>query len=421
MKNNFNLDIGKLILYLAIFTPFMPKLKLGEINLYLVEIFLLVFFPLLFPFIRLKFQRIVLAMWGIVLVSTIYSFIYVIEISSLLKVIKGIIYIPLGYLAYVEYKCNPRILCKILYSYFLCSFLSLCLFLFQLSESVSIWSGNGFNSGLSNKCFDLKSMSLVSSGLSAHGVFGDYSCLIFTFALVLFFSKKIKLSMLLTTLMFTVINLMSSVSREALVCFMCVICGLVIKTIRKKKYFVGYIVILIILISVVSIYGEYIPLVNKILYTQEAISTTGNEGNIELRIGAWKLFFSSLIDNPFFILTGYGYNYSFYEDIVRSIALKVKYPFILLPENYFVQFLWYGGVFASIYSILFWKEIFKLCTNVFRPWSLISTTYFLGLLIGSLISGSAITSDLLYCQVLIVLGIMDSEKQNNKNNQMNLE
>ena len=57
----------------------MPKLKLGEINLYLVEIFLLVFFPLLFPFIRLKFQRIVLAMWGIVLVSTIYSFIYVIE------------------------------------------------------------------------------------------------------------------------------------------------------------------------------------------------------------------------------------------------------------------------------------------------------------------------------------------------------
>ena len=390
MKNNFNLDIGKLILYLAIFTPFMPKLKLGEINLYLVEIFLLVFFPLLFPFIRLKFQRIVLAMWGIVLVSTIYSFIYVIEIS-------------------------------ILYSYFLCSFLSLCLFLFQLSESVSIWSGNGFNSGLSNKCFDLKSMSLVSSGLSAHGVFGYYSCLIFTFALVLFFSKKIKLSMLLTTLMFTVINLMSSVSREALVCFMCVICGLVIKTIRKKKYFVGYIVILIILISVVSIYGEYIPLVNKILYTQEAISTTGNEGNIELRIGAWKLFFSSLIDNPFFILTGYGYNYSFYEDIVRSIALKVKYPFILLPENYFVQFLWYGGVFASIYSILFWKEIFKLCTNVFRPWSLISTTYFLGLLIGSLISGSAITSDLLYCQVLIVLGIMASEKQNNKNNQMNLE
>ena len=45
----------------------------------------------------------------------------------------------------------------------------------------------------------------------------------------------------------------------------------------------------------------------------------------------------------------------------------------------------------------------------------------LGLLIGSLISGSAITSDLLYCQVLIVLGIMASEKQNNKNNQMNLE
>ena len=44
-----------------------------------------------------------------------------------------------------------------------------------------------------------------------------------------------------------------------------------------------------------------------------------------------------------------------------------------------------------------------------------------GLLIGSLISGSAITSDLLYCQVLIVLGIMASEKQNNKNNQMNLE
>lgn len=75
--------------------------------------------------------------------------------------------------------------------------------------------------------------------------------------------------------------------------------------------------------------------------------------NLELALGN---YFSSLIDNPFFILTGYGYNYSFYEDIVRSIALKVKYPFILLPENYFVQFLWYGGVFASIYSILFGKR-----------------------------------------------------------------
>ena len=66
----------------------MPKLKLGEINLYLVEIFLLVFFPLLFPFIRLKFQRIVLAMWGIVLVSTIYSFIYVIEILLFFIILK---------------------------------------------------------------------------------------------------------------------------------------------------------------------------------------------------------------------------------------------------------------------------------------------------------------------------------------------
>ena len=121
----------------------MPKLKLGEINLYLVEIFLLVFFPLLFPFIRLKFQRIVLAMWGIVLVSTIYSFIYVIEISSLLKVIKGIIYIPLGYLAYVEYKCNPRILCKILYSYFLCSFLILVFFLLSMKDAVNIGMGMG--------------------------------------------------------------------------------------------------------------------------------------------------------------------------------------------------------------------------------------------------------------------------------------
>ncbi|MEB3376000.1 hypothetical protein SFC43_32845 [Bacteroides sp. CR5/BHMF/2] len=73
-----------------------------------------------------------------------------------------------------------------------------------------------------------------------------------------------------------------------------------IKTIKKKGYFVGYIVMLAVLISVVIIYGEYIPLVNKILYTQEAISTTGNEGNIELRIGAWRLFFSSLVDNPFF-------------------------------------------------------------------------------------------------------------------------
>lgn len=420
MKNSLKLNIGKFVLYLAIFTPFMPKLKLGEINLYLVEIFLLVFFPLLFSFIRLKFQKIVLAIWGIVLVSTIYSFIYVIEISSLLKVIKGIIYIPLGYLAYIEYRRNPEFLNKILYSYFLCSFISLCLFLSNLSESASIWSGDSFNSGLSNKCFDLKSMSLVSSGLSSHGIFGDYSCLIFSLSLVLFFMQKIRLPILLTTVMFTIVNLMSSVSREALVCFICIICALVIKTIKKKGYFVGYIVMLAVLISVVIIYGEYIPLVNKILYTQEAISTTGNEGNIELRIGAWRLFFSSLVDNPFFFLTGYGYNYSFYEGIVQPLALKVKYSFILLPENYFVQFLWYGGVFASIYSILFWKEIFRLCTSVFRPWNLILTSFFLGLLIGSLTSGSAITSDLLYCQILIILGIMASEKQKNID-QLNLE
>ena len=109
-----------------------------------------------------------------------------------------------------------------------------------------------------------------------------------------------------------------------------------------------------------SIYGEYIPLVNKILYTQEAISTTGNEGNIELRIGAWKLFFSSLIDNPFFILTGYGYNYSFYEDIVRSIALKVKYPLYYCQRIILYNFYGMEECFASIYSILFWKRLFKL-------------------------------------------------------------
>lgn len=55
----------------------------------------------------------------------------------------------------------------------------------------------------------------------------------------------------------------------------------------------------------------------------------------------------------------------FYEDIVRSIALKVKYPFILLPENYFVQFYGMEECLLAFIQFFFWKEIFKLCTNVF--------------------------------------------------------
>lgn len=405
---NLILNLNKIILYCALYTPAMPKIQWGNINLYPLEILLVFFSPILFSQIRLKFQKILLALWSIVLISSVYSYLYNIELASLLRIIKYIVYIPIGYIAYKEYKRNHFILYHILYAFIICSIISFIIYGSNLSEATSMWGANGYNSGLSNKYFDLKQFTLISGEKGSHGVFGNYTCLVFSITIGLYYKKIIKFPFFFFIVLLTFINLMSSVSREALLCFSCIIIVWISKTIFKKKYISLYIITICLITYIIIAYGEYIPLINKIIYTQNALSENGGESNINLRFGAWRLFFSSLIEYPYYIITGYGYNLTLYENAIKPLIQQANYPFIILPESYFIQFLWFGGIFASMYSIIYWDQIFKICKNNSRPWNTFIKVFFIGLLINNIISGSSVTSDLLYCQILIILGFLSA-------------
>ena len=85
-----------------------------------------------------------------------------------------------------------------------------------------------------------------------------------------------------------------------------------------------------------------------------------------------------------------------------------------VPESFFVEVVMYGGVFALLLGLVFWKKLFSffkslryLNSNTVFVWLL------LGLLIGNIFSGAAIICDLLYSQLLLSCGILlRSELQN---------
>lgn len=417
-KNKSMCILEKVLLLLAFLIPCMPKIQVADgITIYPYEAFALMSFPILLRNIKFGIQKTLLYLWMVIFFSTLLSCLFVFTSGGLMRCLKEIIYIPLMYMA-----CKYRIVTFRRYTLvFLIACVANISYLISMDmSSLDIWSPNMLSSGLSNKIFSFDSFSVevIPTAGGSHGIWLGYNSLSVCMAYIAYKKRDISKRILWIVSLFAMINVLMSVSREGLIGFVFVCIGILKDCFHgyhnRLKIWLVVSVLVVLIIFIVVHYGENLAIVQKILYTQESFASNGNESNISSRLGAWYVYFRSIIENPLFFIIGYGFNQDYYSEVIRPIVYNYDGIYVAVPESFFVEVVMYGGVFALLLGLSFWKKLFcffkslrYLNSNIVFVWLLI------GLLIGNIFSGASIISDLLYSQLLLSCGILlRSELQN---------
>lgn len=414
--------IHDFILLIALLTPCMPKIAFAkDVSLYPLEILLIVVFPFLITK-QFYLKKQLLMFWTCILFSTLFSFLYgPTDLGGAMRCIKGLIYIPLIYIAYKSKRFSYATIAYVLIP------ASIINIVFHVSQgfsfsNISIWDNNLLMSGLSRWSYVPSSNSFIiqQSAGGTHGIWGNYNVLALCTGWIAYISGKINKITFLFIFSAAVVSLLMVVSREALIVFVCVSLGYFLaNSIRNGTLhisFKAYLFISIFIIGMVGIltkYGEYISVFQKMQYTIDSLNDSGKEQSANLRMGAWYMFFLSLIQHPWAIFIGYGYNLGNYANNLRDIIeVHGNIDFVTLPESFFIEAWCFGGVFCLIYAILYWKKLYLLLnTEPIQVRRFLLKGLFIGLLIANTVSGASIISDLLYGQFLIFLGFFLHEKK----------
>ncbi len=413
--------LNEFILLVALITPCMPKIAFtGEISMYLLEILLLIFFPkLIIKSFYLK--RILLIFWLCICFSTILSFFYgPVEIGGAMRCIKGIIYLPLIYIASTSRK----------YSYYNMSYIliiaAIVNVIFHVSQgfdinNVNIWDSQLLMSGLSRWSFSLASGQFVTqSAGGSHGIWGDYCVVALCATWIAYLKGKLNKCVFIFSFMAAVGSLLIAVSREAFLVLLCLIVAFIMSNSTRNgrlhiniKAYLFIIIFIICSIWCIKNYGEHLALVQKVAYTIESVSDSGEEQNLNLRVGAWTVFGLSLLHNPWAILVGYGFNHANYVECIKAVVTRLyNVDYVTVPESFFIQAWSYGGIICLVYAIIFWVNIYRFFKlEKVRKRRILLLGLFVGLLLASAISGAAIISDLLYGQFLIFIGFLIKERR----------
>ena len=360
-----------------------------------------------------------MVIWLIMLLSTIYSQLYCLDIGGILRCIKGLLYIPLGYMIckYVLiYRPDIRIVFYVFILATICNVLNLLYNGFDLANMGKlVWDNKLIGAGLSNRFWDIRTMSLGTIPGGAHGIWGNYCVLVFAISLCCRVKHEIKLSLFLVVTFCLLINSALSVSRESLISLLFTLLALLYTGIHihglkvEVHRFVLYsaIILLTVFSFLIYYFSDYFQVINKVLYTFKAIEDSGEESNIMLRVNAWRVFFESLYLFPLKIFTGYGFNLNNYNSYLDFAYRTYKDTFVPLPESFFVQLFCFGGIFCLLKGLKLWKEMFFILKSIkLRMERNIYLGYFLGFLVVNLFSGASLLSDMLYCQMILFLGYL---------------
>ena len=417
---SFKIDIQRFVFYIALLTPAMPKLKIAEgVTVYLLEIFLIVFFPFLFRNLnKFRFQTYLLGMWGLIFVGTIMSSFDTFDLGGFLRVIKGFLYVPLGAMGFKFFK--DRELNLFLWIGALSSVLNLVFLVQNITlYGFNIWDVRTIGAGLSNRFIALPSFELGTIESGAHGIWGNYCAMLIMLAIYQRMRIRLSLSSFIVIVALSLVGIGMSVSREAMITVLMLVVALLrdgISVLRlkiKKHLFAWILLSVLVLGGLIYLYGDQIPIIQKLFYTIQSVDESGTESNIQLRINGWLVYFESLLHNPEKIITGYGFNLDYYAKHLGFAHNRLGFSFVALPESYFIFAACFGGIVALFFAILFFWEIFSIALKC-RDSELrnLIIFFFLGLLIGNTLSGASILSDLLYGQVLLFLGYLKSLERN---------
>ena len=255
----------------------------------------------------------------------------------------------------------------------------------------------------------------------SHGIWGDYSVLILAISIYLYYQKEIKWQLALFSIFLSIVSTLLVVSRGSLFTLM-IYFGLIFIYLFKNRIIVtklGLIFMIIIMLfslfilfsNIFTFYSflslETFPMIQKIIYTFQTFKANNTEMNIGLRLGGWWSGIIGLLHNPIELLIGCGYNlYCINTLISNGAEIAHITTYVALPESLFMLSLEYGGILGLILMTFFLIRSISFgfsCQH--NRYLLLLSIYIIALLPTNLFSGASILADLLYGQLLLLIGI----------------
>jgi hypothetical protein len=414
----------KLIYFLLLITPVLPKVKVvnnlyvfpGEVALVFYGLFLLYKQKIPSFLIKSKASKFLLWFWIVMIFFSILNFPFYPSPGDFLRAIKGLIYVPV---IYIGYRYRERLPKDMLFYGTLSVLINLTnYFLIKVPQyGFEIWQPEALYSGFSNYYFDFATLTINLIPKGAHGVYGDYSVLLIAISLYQIARREISLVAGSGMILLFTISVFLTVSRGSFFTFvffwfLILIWYLPRRANILKKLFVllvfGVIILSLFSVTIFNPNIATIPLIQKIIYTIDSYQVRGTESNFQMRIGGWISTLYAMGDYPYRILIGCGYNLLCIKDYMQSAAQRYGiYTMIALPESLIFLAYQFGGMIGLILLLLFLISVIKPCFHSnSQPYLPLFGIYFLALLPTNFFSGASIIADLLYSQILLVIGYL---------------
>ena len=414
----------KLVYYLILFTPLIPKLKVWEnIYVYPAELALIVYWVRMMYIGRVpafiaksQITRLLLYYWALLFFFTIVNWPLYPILTDLFRVIKGFVYVLV---IYIGYKYERHLLRDMLFwgGFGISIYSFYYFFATYRSYGFDIWRDEALFSGFSNRYIDISNLTINHIYKGAHAIYGDYLVLLMAITLFLVIRKQLSQLTGVLIIIFLVIGVLLTVSRTSLltlVLFWALIAlrAFLVKNFRLRMMIISIMVtfsLLLLVALIVSPLVVNLPLIQKVQYTIAAFSYSGTEMNISLRLGAWLSVVYGVIENPYRLLLGCGFNFACIKDYMQKAAMKYQIATMNpIPESLLVMSFQFGGLLGLIIIILFFFYTYRLTLRNNNPYFFIFGCYLLALLPGNIFSGASLWADLLYGQFLLIVGFLHS-------------
>ncbi|ULC59752.1 O-antigen ligase family protein [Flaviramulus sp. BrNp1-15] len=429
----------KNIFILLLLIPISIKIKVSSSVMLLPQDLLLpVFIVVYFVFknkFTAKFSRITLPyiclLLGIFIMifSTLLSFFYVVDSVGLLKLFKYSIYL-ISLLAIADYY-KVDFLNKINNITILLILATLIFFIYNRSLhhnlswsqfiKIATYSAYNMPTGFTNRYLDLSNFN-VGVISNNHGIYGSYLVLISILNLSNIINKGLGIAKSKIVLTLCFINIMLLTSRETFLLIIIVFLMFFLRKLLFKKFninnliYFGSIIVFCILIGgwLIYYYEIELSIINKISNSIKGFKEHGGDGSINVRFNTWKIIISMLVLNPLSFFIGFGYNPSRFSEQIDSYAYVTGGKYVTVPENLFLMFTSYGGIFSLMFLLLFFLGLY-LQFRKFRNLKVGSflSSFVIGLFFTNFTGGSIIAELLMTQLGLVYFYCSNANKFNN--------
>jgi hypothetical protein len=233
--------------------------------------------------------------------------------------------------------------------------------------SFTTWHAEYMPTGLSNLVFSFSDMVFMKVG-GNHGIYGTYLVILAIVLLVELKNSNFRRGKILAVLI--LVNISFLTSRETLLLIFLTlffsVCYHLLHLRINKKFLYIFVSLFIGVTVVLVVWQPDFVLLNKLEHMFSSLGKGSVDNNVSYRFNTWKLYFGYIINHPWWLVLGLGFNRTRFENVLmeQENAIHEVLPHVSVPESFYVGSLAYGGLAAFFLGVLFFLLLlFQLSRN----------------------------------------------------------